>query len=98
MEILKLLLSFFASDKTLESFSPLLQLLSNNSFDVVKTLKNLNLEAVAPLIKAFMERANGFKQNETPTENSVGGAVNLNPIANVADKQIIYTLNKYFAV
>ncbi len=98
LEILKSLLSIFLTDDKFKSFSPIVELLSKNSFDLHKTLKNLNLEAIAPIIKAFFSNMgvnNG--QNKTPTENSVGEVSGLNPIANVADKDIVYTLNKYFA-
>ncbi len=97
MEILKLLLSFFIKEKNLQPFEPILKLLSANSFDLKKTLSGLNLDAIAPLIRAFMERAENNEQNKTPTETSVEVSVNLNPIANLADKEIVYALNKYFA-
>ncbi len=97
MEILKLILSWFVKEKNLEGFAPIIELLSKNSFDVSKTLKNLNLDTIAPIIKSFMERATKG-QNTTPTENSVGGEiVGLNPIAKIADKEIVYTLNRYYA-
>ncbi len=98
MEILKLLLSFFLKDDKLKPFSPIVELLSKNSFDIHKTLKNLNLDALAPIVKAFLENASNVReQNKTPTDFSVGEVVGLNPIANIADKEIVYTLNKYFA-
>ncbi len=98
MEILKTLLSLFIGEKRLESFSPLIDLLSKNSFDLAKTLKNLNLDALAPIIKVFLENFNSNPaQNKTPAEYSAGEISHLNPIANIADKEIVYTLNKYFA-
>ncbi len=97
MQILELLLSFFLNNPKLKGFAPLIELLSKNSFDVGKTLKNLNLDAIAPVIKAFMENAQQSGQKETPADFSVGESFGLNPIANLADKQIVYNLNKYFA-
>ncbi len=97
LEILKSLLSIFLTDDKVKTLSPIVDLLSKNSFDVHKTLKNLNLETITPLIKAFMSNiGKNNEQNKTPTE-SVGEVSGLNPIANVADKNIVYTLNKYFA-
>ncbi len=98
MQILKLLLSFFLKDEKFKTFAPVLELLSKNDFDFRKTLNGLNLDAVAPIIKAFMENLNAKEgQKQTPTDFSVGEVVGLNPIANLADKEIVYTLNKYYS-
>ncbi len=98
MEILKTLLSFFIKEEKFKNFAPVLELLSKNDFDLAKTLKNLNLDAVAPIIRAFMENFSGANaQKNSPPDFSGGDVSHLNPIANLADKEIIYTLNKYFA-
>lgn len=90
MEILQFLLSFFLNEYG-GKLSPIIELLKNNDFDIKKTLQNVNLETIAPLIKNFME--NGTKNRPENSERSVAG---LNPIAKIADKDIVYTLNKYF--
>jgi hypothetical protein len=45
-----------------------------------------------PLLQEFFK-----SQNKTPTDFSVGEECKLSPIAKIADKDIVYTLNKYFA-
>ena len=90
MEILQNLLSFFLNEYNGGKFKPLFDLLKNNSFDIKKAISNLNLDAIAPLIQEFMQ-----KNNPTQTQ-SVGRDYGLNPIAKIADKDIVYTLNQYF--
>ncbi len=95
MDLLQIL-SFFLKESNLAGLSPIIELLQNNSFDIAKTLKSLNMDTLAPLIRAFMSGMNNSAK-ENPTESSVGDIHGLNPIANIADKNIVYTLNKYFA-
>ncbi len=90
MEILQNLLSFFLNEYNGGKYKPIFDLLRNNSFDIKKTLSNLNLDAVAPLIKEFMQ------QNNTRPVQNTERDYGLNPIAKIADKDIVYTLNQYF--
>ena len=90
MEILQFLISFFLNEYG-GKFKPILEELKNNNFDFKKTLSNLNLEVIAPIIKEFME--NNIKNR--PAEN-LQSEVGLSPIINVADNEIVQTLNKYF--
>ena len=55
MEILQYLLSFFIKEYG-KDFAPLFELLQKNGFNLKRTLSNANLETLAPIIKAFMER------------------------------------------
>ena len=89
MEILQLLLSFFLKDANIDKLKPIIELFSNNSFDLASIIKNLNPE----IIKTLMEL---FPTIENPTTDVVGQEYGLTPIANVGDKEIVYTLNKYF--
>lgn len=91
MELLQFLLDFFVKQFGGDKYSPLFCFLKENSFDVKKILSNFNPQVFEPIIKDFMD----FNKNKNPTE-SVGN-YGLNPIANLADSQIVYTLNKYFA-
>ena len=91
MEILQFLLSFFLNEYGGGSLKPILELFKENSFDIKRVLQNLKPETVAPIIKDFMSKNN----NKSPTE-TVGHACGLNPIAKIADKEIVYTLNKFF--
>ena len=92
MEILQFLLSFFLNNFKGGSLSPIFNLLKENSFDIKKLVQNLNPEVLAPIIKSFMELN---KNEKSPTE-FVGQGEGLKPIATIADKDIVYTLNRYF--
>lgn len=92
MEILQVLLSILSKGNGGEFLSGLLKLLQDNSFDIKKVLKNLDLSTVLPFI---MSAFSNSTQKNSPT-NSVGLGYGLNPITNIADKEIIYTLGRYF--
>jgi hypothetical protein len=64
--------------------------LKDNSFDIKKVINSLNPEILEPIIKEF---TNAKKTNPTET---VGFGEGLKPIAAFADKDVVYTLNKYF--
>lgn len=89
MEILQFLLSLLTNDKNKGVLSSILELLSKGSFDLKSILSSLNLETLAPILKEF------FNKKPRPTQ-SVERGYGLNPIAKIADKDIVYTLNKYF--
>ncbi len=88
MEILQFLLSEFLKNGQNESLKPLFELLKDNSFDIKKVIKNLSPEIIAPFIQNFTgqnkSRANARQFNA------------ISPIANIADRDIVYSLNKYF--
>ena len=91
MEILQFLLNFLNNNSNLGVLTPIINLLKENSFDIKRVISNLSPEVIAPIVKEFMNA-----QNNRPTE-SVGRSEGLTPIANVADKDIVYTLNKYLS-
>ncbi|MBE5749513.1 MAG: hypothetical protein E7346_01420 [Clostridiales bacterium] len=91
MEILQVLLSLFLNGENGGAFAPVIKRLANNSFDLKKTLLSLTPEEVEPIIKEFMK----FSDKKSPT-NGYSPSVGLDPIAMIADKEIVYTLNKYF--
>ena len=66
-----------------ENFNSIENLLNFN----INDLKNLNLEKVLPIILQFINK----KDFEKPK------SCNLSPISNLADKEIVYALNKYFS-
>lgn len=93
MELLQFLLSFLLGDNNKKKIEPLLQLFSDNGFDISKVIKSLNPEILAPLIKEFISSTN----NKNPQTNfSFGEDFKLSPISRIADKEVVYTLNKYF--
>ena len=89
MELLQQLLSSFLTEQQKQYITPILKLLSDNSFDIKKTLRNLKPEAVAPVIEQFFKMQN--KSRTTNVRQSFGTA----PISQIADKDIIYVLNRY---
>ena len=90
MEILQVLLSLLAKAESSGKLEPIINLFKDNSFDLKRVLSNLNLETLLPIFsKLFSEQKN------SPTD-SVGRGEGLNPIAKIADKDIVYTLNRYF--
>lgn len=91
MEILRFLISFFLKEYGGEKFAPLLNELSKNNFDLKSLLNNVNLESLAPLLSAFMKNTTKNRPTESAERN-----YSLAPIAGIADKDIVYTLNKYF--
>ncbi len=95
MEILQNLLSFFINEYDGGKFKPIFELLKNNSFDIKKALSHLNLDALAPLIQEFFKHSNTDNKNQPFTPQFTQG-FGLNPIAKIADKDIVYTLNQYF--
>ena len=87
MDLLQILTSFIQNGG-LEKFAPLIQSFLGGNFDLSKILSNLNLSSIAPIISQFMQKNNGT----TATVEPLG----LKPIMNIADQQIVYTLNQYF--
>jgi len=88
MEILKAILNFFLDGKA-DGVSTFLSELSNNSFDLGKTLSSFDLESVLPILKSFFG-----DQNEKSAEIFKTDA--FSPIKKVADDKIVATLNGYF--
>jgi hypothetical protein len=95
MEILQFLLSFLLKEGASGYLEPLFENLKNNNFDLIKTLQGLNLQTIAPLIRAFMEN---YQKNENRPTKTAERNISLAPIAGFADKDIVYALNKYISV
>lgn len=70
---------------------PIINLLRENSFDLKKTVQTLTPEKLAPIIESFSENAAKSAANTNTHANG------LSPIADVADKEIIYNLNRYLS-
>ena len=86
MEILRFFLSFLLKEYGGGDFSQLFEKLQAGNFDL-KSILDLNIESLAPLIKSF------FGGTKNPSETSDG----LSQIADIADRDIVYALNRYFA-
>ena len=88
MEILQFLLSFLSNNQNREVLNNLVSLFQNGSFDLNKILSSITPEMLEPLIKSFMNN------EKSPHPNDFGRGVGLEPIINIADKDIVYSLNK----
>lgn len=88
MEILQFLLSFFLQEYGGEEFKPIIDDFKNGSFDLKSFLSGLTPEKVAPIFKTV------FGGAKNPSESSSDG---LSPVLSIADRDIIYALNGYFA-
>lgn len=89
MEILQFLLSEFLKNGGNDNLKPIIDLFKDNSFDLKKVLKNLSPELLAPVIKSF----SGQNKSRAEARRDYG----VTPISKIADKDIVYTLNKYLS-
>ena len=89
MDLEQLLATLFGNDKFITALSPIIEHLRQNSFDIKKTLASLNPEMLRPIVKEFMSNMNN--RPTTFVERDAG----LVPISNIADKDIVYALNRY---
>lgn len=91
MEILQFLLSFFSDTEKLNKFSQLINALKNNELDFNSLAKSIDLKSILPVISELIFSL----QQKSPTDFSVGQGQGLTPIADIADKDIVFALNKY---
>ena len=89
MEILQFLLSFLSKELGNDGLTQIFNAFKQNNFDLKQVIKNLTPDMLAPIIKTFM-------QNKNRPEYSKGRNFGLSPVAGFADKDIVFTLNKYF--
>ena len=89
MEILQFLISLLSNEQNSKILAPIFEILKQNSFDLKRVLSNINPQVLVPIIKEFMAN-----MNNRPTD-TVGRNNGLIPISNIADKDIIFCLNKY---
>ena len=92
MESLQYILNLLFPEKAKE-LGALLQYAAKNRFDLNEMLKNLDLAALAPLLGGL------FGGAETPARHAAEKtAVSpLEPVAAVADRDIVFCLNRYLA-
>ena len=95
MEILEFLLSFFMQEYGGENLNSLFSLLKENDFDIKKTLSGLSPEKIAPIVKSVFSHG-GFNQDNEKGSQNISEPNGLIPIKDIADENIINTLNGYF--
>lgn len=76
-----------------QEFAPVINLLRENSFDIKRTLNALSPETLAPILKTLFLNTAGSGKEQNGFPENVGVAA----IANVADKEIVYSLNRYLS-
>ncbi len=91
MELLQNLVYFLLKEFGGEKLLPIFNTLKDNSFDISKLINAKTLSTFAPILMDLLK-----SQNKTPTEFTVGEDYKLSPIARIADKDVVYTLNRYF--
>lgn len=91
--ILQFLLNYFLTEYGDGAFKPLYELLEENSFDIVKALKNAKPENFAPLVSKFLEGGNSLS---TPVFND-NVENKTTPVASFTDVEIVNSLNQYFS-
>ena len=79
------------SSNGVQTLLPIFNLLKENSFDIKRVLNNLTPETLAPVLKMLAEN----NANKPVSVFNNDSAVGVTPIANVADKDIVYALNRY---
>ncbi|MBQ3596503.1 MAG: hypothetical protein II988_01660 [Clostridia bacterium] len=93
MELLRFLISFFIDQLGLDQLKPTLDQLTNGNTDIKSLLSSLDFEKLLPVIQKLSEILN--KNSPTKVAEEPCG---LTPVIDIADKEIIYALNSYFAV
>lgn len=93
MDIEYILNNFLKGDMK-DKISPVLEMLAKNNFDISKVIKNLDVTTVAPLLGSLFE---AFSARKGAAQTAQAAANPLAPISSVADRDIIYSLNRYLA-
>ena len=91
MDLLQFITSLLGNDKMVKLLSPIIELLRQNSFDIKKVLASLDPEMLKPIIEEFIKSINNRPAQST---ERIDG---MQPISNIADKDIVFALNKYLA-
>ena len=92
MELLQKLAYFLFNTDGGQKLLPILTNLLNGSLNIADILNNINIQTILPLLSGFFN--NG--QNKNPSARTDGNCYGLKPVVNLADKEIVYTLNRYF--
>ena len=92
MDLLQLITSLFGGNVDFSAFLPLINILKSGNFNINDLFTLLQNEKVLPLIKNLFSSFN----NKSPT-TEVGQASPLSPIASIADKDVVFVLNRYLS-
>lgn len=90
MELVQFLINQFFGDNPPPIVNAILNFLRSSNFDVEGFLKNFKFEKIYQVLNAFSS------QNKSRT-NNVRQNFGISPISNLASKEIVCSLNKYFS-
>lgn len=93
MDITEIIKNLFSGTNA-ETVLPIINLLRENSFDLKKVAQNLTPEKIIPVVQAFAAAKNASDEKNAPFQAEKGGVLT---IANIADKEIVYCLNRYLS-
>ncbi len=91
MDVLQYILQSFSGNENLKKFAPVLELALKNGFDFKKIMQNLDVNAILPILSAF------FNQPAATAAPAAAASQPLSAISTVADKDIVYCLNRYLS-
>lgn len=80
------LLSSLLQNSNLETLAPIIKSISENGFDLGKILSAIDINTILPLISSFFS---GEKKQPVKQANP------LTPVLDIADKEIVFALNRY---
>lgn len=89
MQLLDTVLSLLLNEENKEKIAPIIDAVLKNGFNLQSILKNIDVSTLMPLLQGL------FKQNQPSKQNY--DANPLSPISNIADREIIFALNKYIS-
>lgn len=91
MEFLELLLKNFTDENTASALSSLLKTVSENGFDLNKIMKTADISALLPLLGGLFSGGNAAEKPKAEEANPLA------PVSSVADRDIVFALNRYLA-
>lgn len=96
MDIIDVLLKTIGGNG-LNALAPVFKLLNENSFDIKKVLEKVTPEDLAKIFQGIAETTENGKTAQNAQKNApfVTETNGVAPISDIADKEIVYALNKY---
>lgn len=91
MNLLQILTSFLSNSENSKALLNLIADLLNGNFNLENLLKNINIEKVLKIFSPLLQ-SNG----ESDKRQNQNAGFALSPITAFADKDVVYSLNKYF--
>ncbi len=95
MDILQTFLKLLSEGR--EPLRAIIKLLSDNSFDIKKTIANLTPENVSEILSEIEKSRPQTAENGTFYDANALSPQGLAPISDLADKEVVFALNKYLS-